>query len=154
MSDVMKIAAFSGNPNIESAISERIEFTGDYIEEYNLRMANGQTPPENWPCAIFRPESGLHCFNLRNDFGGTLDDSKSCGEYGLPKGVQSAVYMSLEGDEDDIRDFCQAVCDMSGMTCYLLNGSDDGYKLDATVTSMKVPMPEADFIDMLFEYLD
>lgn len=47
MSDVMKIAAFSGNPNIESAISERIEFTGDYIEEYNLKMANGQTPPEN-----------------------------------------------------------------------------------------------------------
>ena len=151
MSYVMKIAAFSGNPNIESAISERIEFTADYIEEYNLKTTSGQTPPENWPCAIFKPESGLHCYYLKNDFGGTLDDRESCKEYGLPEDVQSAVYMSLEGDEDDIRDFCQAVCDMSGMTGYLL---DDGYELETTVTSMKVPMSEADFMDMLFEYID
>lgn len=151
MSDVMKIAAFSGNPNIESAISERIEFTADYIEEYNLKTTSGQTPPENWPCAIFKPESGLHCYYLKNDFGGTLDDRESSKEYGLPEDVQSAVYMSLEGDEDDIRDFCQAVCDMSGMTGYLL---DDGYELETTVTSMKVPMSEADFMDMLFEYMD
>lgn len=47
MERIARIAAFTGNPALETAISERLGFTADYVEDNGLTLPDGARPHEN-----------------------------------------------------------------------------------------------------------
>lgn len=149
MEEILRIAAFAGDKEIETAISERLEYTGDIIEELGLALPDGSTPPDDWPCAIFAPEAGMYDFSLRCESDGLLDSRATCRGYGLPDGVDHAVFMGLRGDQAEIDGFCQAVCDLSGMTCHVVRDAGDGYRFEKTLAPSGGPGPADGFIDLL-----
>lgn len=151
MQKTTRITAFTGNFAIETAISERIEYTGDYIDENELTMPDGSTPPDGWPCAIFRPEAGMYGYDLDSGSSGTLSDERSCAAYGLPKGTGSAVFLALKGEAREIERFCQAVCDKSGMDCHLFLDSKNGYIIEKSIRGAGAPMDTESFIGLLFD---
>ena len=83
MNEILRIAAFAGDRDAETAISERLEYTGDIIEELGLALPDGGTPPDDWPCAIFTPEAGMYDFSLKCESDGLLDGGAACRGYGL-----------------------------------------------------------------------
>lgn len=151
METITRIPAFTGNPEIETAISERLGYTGDYIDDNGLVLPDGSDAPEDWPCAIFKPEANMYGFDLSCEFDGTLFDKDSCAEYNLPKGTETAVYMGLTGTRSAIEGFCQNICNMSGMTCHLMEDTDDGYKLEKTLSPSGTPRTTDEFLDLMFE---
>ena len=149
MNEILRIAAFTGDRNAETAISERLGYTGDIIEELGLALPDGGTPPDDWPCAIFTPEAGMHGFSLRCESNGLLDGEPTCRQYGLPDGVGHAVFMGLRGDQAEIDGFCQAVCDLSGMAGHVVRDADDGYRFEKTLAPSGGPGPADGFFDLL-----
>lgn len=148
MSKITRIAAFTGNPNLETAISERLNYTGDYIDNNNLKLKNGSNPPVDWPCAIFRPEANMYGYDLRCEFDGTLDSKDACDDYNLPEGTRSAVYMGLTGEESEIKGFCTALINKSGLVCHMMT---DDHKPVRTLTPNTDPMPDFMFMNLLFD---
>lgn len=148
MSEITRIAAFTGNPNLETAISERLGYTGDYIDDNNLKLENGSNPPVDWPCAIFRPEADMYGYDLRCEFDGTLDGKDACDNYNLPEGTKSAVYMGLTGGESEIEGFCTALVNKSGLVCHLMT---DAYEPVKTLIPTTGPVSDFMFINLLFD---
>ena len=95
MKEVMRIAAFAGDKEIETAISERLGYTGDIIDELGLALPDGGTPP-------------------------------------------------VDG-------FCQAVCDLSGMTCHVVQDTGDGYRFEKTLAPSSGHGSADGFIDLLVD---
>ena len=151
MKEVMRIAAFAGDKEIETAISERLGYTGDIIDELGLALPDGGTPPDDWPCAIFTPEAGMYGFSLGCESDGLLNGEAACRRYDLPDGVGHAVFMSLRGEPAEIDGFCQAVCNLSGMTCHIVRDADDGYRFEKTLAPSGGPEPADGFIDLLVD---
>lgn len=149
MEEILRIAAFAGDKEIETAISERLGYTGDIIEELGLALPDGGNPPDDWPCAIFAPEAGMYGFSLRCESDGLLDGETACRRYDLPDGVDHAVFMGLRGDPAEIDGFCQAVCDLSGMTCHIVLDAGDGHKYKKTLAPSGGPGPANGFFDLL-----
>lgn len=146
------IAAFTGSRTIETAISERLGITGDLIEQNDLYLPDGSLPPEDWPCAIFKPEADMYLYPVQCTSDGMLADRESCACYGLPEEISSAVYMILEGDEPDVMDFVQSVCDLSGMSCFLIEDLGTDYSITQTVRPEVTPRTEQGFLDLLADY--
>lgn len=151
MKEVMRIAAFAGDKEIETAISERLGYTGDIIEELGLALPDGGTPPDDWPCAIFTPEAGMYGFSLRCESDGLLDGETACRGYGLPDAVDHAVFMGLRGDPSEIDGFCQSLCDLSNMTCHIIKDTGDGYRFEKTLAPSGGHGPADRFIDLLVD---
>lgn len=151
MKEVMRIAAFAGDKEIETAISERLGYTGDIIDELGLALPDGGTPPDDWPCAIFTPEAGMYGFSLGCESDGLLNGEAACRRYGLPDGVGHAVFMSLRGEPAEIDGFCQAVCDLSGMTCHVVQDTGDGYRFEKTLAPSSGHGSADGFIDLLVD---
>lgn len=149
MNEILRIAAFAGDKNIETAISERLGYTGDIIEELDLALPDGGTPPDDRPCAIFAPEAGMYGFSLRCESDGLLDGETACRGYGLPDGVKHAVFMGLRGDQAEIDGFCQAVCDLSGMTCHIILDAGKEYQYEKTIAPSSEPGSADGFFDLL-----
>lgn len=149
MKEILRIAAFTGDRDAETAVSERLGYTGDIIEELGLALPDGSNPPDDWPCAIFTPEAGMYGFSLRCESDGLLDSETACRGYGLPDGVVHAVFMGLKGDPSEIDGFCQAVCDLSGMTCHIVRDAGDGYEYEKTLAPSGGPGPADGFFDLL-----
>lgn len=149
MEEILRIAAFAGDKEIETAISERLGYTGDIIEELGLALPDGGNPPDDWPCAIFAPEAGMYGFSLRCESDGLLDGETACRGYGLPDGVDHAVFMGLRGGPAEIDGFCQAVCDLSGMTCHIVLDAGDGHKYEKTLAPSGGHGPADGFFDLL-----
>lgn len=149
MNEILRIAAFAGDKNIETAISERLGYTGDIIEELDLALPDGGTPPDDWPCAIFAPEAGMYGFSLRCESDGLLDGEAVCRRYGLPDGVDHAVFMGLRGGPAEIDGFCQAVCDLSGMTCHIILDAGKEYQYEKTIAPSSEPGSADGFFDLL-----
>lgn len=151
MEKIIRIAAFTGSPEAEKAISERIESTSDYIEDNGLQLPDRSDPPDGWPCAIFRPEASMYGWALDSSGSGCLEDEAACRAYNLPVGTQSAVFVILEGEDGQLEGFCQAVCDLSGMQCHVIMDTDDGYELDRTLAPANGPVDAQSFISLLFD---
>lgn len=145
MRKITRIAAFTGDENIENAISERIQWTGDFIEENDLALPGGKTPPDDWAPAMFKPEAGMHGFDLRCTSDGLLQDEQTCQAYGLPKDTGHAVLLGLEGDAEDLEAFCRKICDMSGMECHVMVDGNGGYEAEKILNCSGAPMdPDED----------
>lgn len=151
MNEILRVAAFTGDRDAETAISERLGYTGDIIEELGLALPDGSNPPDNWPCAIFAPEADMYSFSLRCESDGLLDGEAACRRYGLPDDVNHAVFMGLRGDPAEIDGFCQAVCDLSGMTCHVVRDAGDEYRFEKTLAPSGGPGPADGFIDLLVD---
>lgn len=151
METITRIAAFTGAPAVETAISERLWLTGDFIGEYGLTLPGGGTPPDGWPCAIFKPEADMYRFDLDCEGDGLLQDSDACGSYGLPEGTESAVYMILTGGRGEVEGFCQAVCDLAGMTCHVMENTEAGYVREKTLRSAKPAPSTCTAINLMFD---
>ena len=150
---ITRVAAFTGDQAVEMAISERLECTADYIEDKNLIHPDGGKPRDDWPCAIFRPEANMYRFRLSCDTAGLLCDERACRLYDLPDGTKHAIFMILTGEESEIHDFCQALCDLSGMTCHIMVEEDeaDTCLWEKTLTTTRTPKTPDDFVALMFE---
>lgn len=151
MDEITRIAAFTGNEAIETAISERIQWTGDFIEAHGLKLPNGIVPSDDWAPAMFTPEAGMHGFDIRCSFDALLQDEQGCLAYGLPETVGHAVLLGLEGNAGSLEAFCQKVCDMSGMDCHMLIDGDDKYEPEKVLTCSATPLDTDPFISLMYD---
>ena len=151
MEKINRIAAFTGDKNIEIAISEHIQWTADFIEENDLKLPNGSIPSDDWAPAMFRPDANLHGFDLCCASDALPQDKQSCRVYGLPEDIEHAVLLALEGTENDLEAFCQNICNMSGMKCCIMTDENDGYKVEKVLNCSGNPMGPDAFIALMFD---
>lgn len=151
MEKTVRLAAFTGNEDIELAVSERIQWTGDFIEENDLAMPDGTVPPDDWAPAMFRPEAGMHGFNIRCTSDGMLLDGNACKNYNLPDGTGHAVFLGLEGDAGEIEAFCRKICDASGLSCHLMAYEGDARRIEKTLAGAGGPMDPDAFIALMYD---
>ena len=125
-------ATFSGNIVAEIAIHERLRHTHEIIDANNImRLENGRPvkPPATWAPVIFRPNPAnynIHQFDglckTTQFIDLTVDNTKEA--CAIPNGNNHACTLMLSGTRNDIEAFCQTVCNITGMDCYLTNNAN------------------------------
>lgn len=138
------MATFAGNADALAAIDETLSFTGDIIEELELKKPDGSVPEDDWAPAVFKPEAGMSGYDVRCTDSGYFQGvgEEIALEYNIPDGNDTGEYMMLEGPEEDIRAFCQGICDMTGSSCGLSIGNGDGSENIEWLEPEKDPVPD------------
>lgn len=143
---------FTGNPVIEDAIFERQRHKRSYIEQYRLDPPDGVgLYASGWMGAIFRPGTNISGFDAGAHFIG-IERERDLELYDVPAPVDRALVMNVNArDEAECYGFCQALCDLSGMTCHAntLDPEDDAYHHVRTLKPSKEPMPTEGFLALL-----
>lgn len=140
MYKINRIVAFTGNKDVKLAIAKRIRYTARYVKTHGLALHKKN------PCAIFRPEAGMHKFEITCDFDGLICSKNICKDY--------ALLVDLTGTKDAVDGFCQALCDLSGMTCYAILDTGAGYESKLVAAPCGTPKSHNEFIKLLFDAVE
>lgn len=156
--EIYGTAVFPCDPDTADRILTTSEDADAIIWQQGVKKPDGSVPKAAWTPAIFRPEAGLARFDV-HDAGGGWDDAEDCRNYdprfGLPEGLESALWLTVYGRKDHVLGFCRKLASLLGVNCHIGYNRGDIFKDERPPGTFEVLPPEGkpadDVLDLLYE---